>query len=329
VKILHITESYGGGVASAINSFAKNTSDQQHFLYYTNSRGMQSEPPNSIFEDIKPMHFKGFLSILRLETSINRLANELKVDIVHLHSSFAGVIGRFYSHVFRKANPSVKIVYSPHCFAFERQDISPLVKKLFYLIEKAFARRTDVFALCSKREQELALVLIGKSNKRSRTVFVPNVSHLPIENYSELNTFTSRSKNTITSGRDCPQKNFKFLTTMETEVEILPHLSSNELSKKLNQSKIFIITSLWEGFPIAILDAIRAKMAIIALKRPYLADAPTQFLFNTPSEADQLISELLNSQEKLIQCANMWTNAYDYCIDINQTAALKEVYSRQ
>src|SRR5690606_9712262 len=79
---------------------------------------------------------------------------EIKPDIIHLHSSKAGVLGRIASILF----PKVKVFYTPHGYAFTREDISKFKKKLYWNIEKYV---TKIFGgttiACGDTEYEYAL----------------------------------------------------------------------------------------------------------------------------------------------------------------------------
>lgn len=63
---------------------------------------------------------------------ISKLIKEIKPDIVHCHSSKAGVLGRLAARR-RKVK---KIFYTPHWYSFLSPEFSPLKRKIFIVIEK-------------------------------------------------------------------------------------------------------------------------------------------------------------------------------------------------
>src|SRR5690606_9878067 len=76
------------------------------------------------------------LSPIKDVTSTIKLYKVLKSinpDIVHLHSSKAGVIGRISNAFLFKKN---KVFYTPHGYSFLRRDISSFHVKMFWIIEK-------------------------------------------------------------------------------------------------------------------------------------------------------------------------------------------------
>ena len=72
---------------------------------------------------------------------IKKLLSRLKPDIVHTHSAKAGIIGRFAAHSLK---PAPKIVHTIHGLAFHPYQGNAL-NKFYIAIEKAAARRTDMF----------------------------------------------------------------------------------------------------------------------------------------------------------------------------------------
>jgi glycosyltransferase involved in cell wall biosynthesis len=82
---------------------------------------------------------------------IKRLLNGRRFDIVHSHSSKAGVLGRLAA-----AQVGVPAVYTPHCFGFVG-DVSTK-RKLFALgLERGLGRYTEGLVCVSDAERRLAL----------------------------------------------------------------------------------------------------------------------------------------------------------------------------
>src|SRR5690606_32152569 len=78
---------------------------------------------------------------------------KIKPDVIHLHSSKAGVLGRIAAKTFPKA----KLYYTPHGYSFVREDISKKRKKLFWTIEKTISTLFGGITIaCGDSEYELA-----------------------------------------------------------------------------------------------------------------------------------------------------------------------------
>ncbi|NMT03718.1 glycosyltransferase, partial [Vibrio parahaemolyticus] len=95
----------------------------------------------------------GLLQFIR---DANHMIASLAPDVVHLHSSKAGFLGRFLK--LGKA----RLVYTPHCYAFEREDISELARQIYKALEKVKLSKIDVVAGCSQRECDLAISIGAK-----------------------------------------------------------------------------------------------------------------------------------------------------------------------
>lgn len=153
ISILHISQVSGGGVGQYIKLFLK-YSDKDSFINYLVSPNLDD------YKDYAPMIAKGFefnteqsfslIKLLKNVLFIRTILKECKPDILYLHSSFAGVIGRLAA-IFLPC----KVVYNPHGWSF-KMNVS-LGKKLFYkLIETALSFFTDKYILISQSEYDLA-----------------------------------------------------------------------------------------------------------------------------------------------------------------------------
>ena len=142
--ILHVVESFGGGVSDAVNCFRIATPEFEHHLLYALRPGV----------DVQPEIFDDFASAIELPgghgsrvTATRRRIRDLGPDLVHAHSSFAGVYARLAT-----STRTVPIVYSPHCFSFERRDLNAAMRGAYHAIERILVSNTTSFAACSERE---------------------------------------------------------------------------------------------------------------------------------------------------------------------------------
>lgn len=111
MKVLHITESFGGGVTSAINTYVNNSSQFEHYLFATVRKGDETGE-----ED------KGNFLLMKLVNrnprsifSLYKFIKEVSPDVIHLHSTYAGAIVRLLPFISKR-----KIIYTPHGFSFLR-----------------------------------------------------------------------------------------------------------------------------------------------------------------------------------------------------------------
>jgi glycosyltransferase involved in cell wall biosynthesis len=102
------------------------------------------------------------LSDLRALGSLNDRLRSHPVDVIHCHSSKAGVLGRLLG-----ARRGVPVVYSPHCFAFVR-DLNPLSRMFPALVERLLAPLTSAFVCVCESERRAALRLLGSPERAHR-----------------------------------------------------------------------------------------------------------------------------------------------------------------
>ena len=142
-KILHVTESLGGGVATALKGYVQSSPDHWHFLLATKRDGAHDKMTwlqNLAGLDELP---RGFLPAVQ---TIRAVYKKIQPDWVHLHSSFAGGYGRL------AFLPRRKVIYTPHCYAFERRDIDQWQSLVYRLAEQVLCLGSSVIAATSPRE---------------------------------------------------------------------------------------------------------------------------------------------------------------------------------
>lgn len=75
------------------------------------------------------------------------------VDLIHTHSSKAGMLGRLAA--WRSRNPAAR-AYSPHAFSFQ-MDVSAWRRRLYVTLERAAGRITDLLICTCESERRLAV----------------------------------------------------------------------------------------------------------------------------------------------------------------------------
>jgi len=316
MKILHISESFEGGVATAVSNYVSVTADvntEHHLLCSTRTNKLDS----GILEKFSTVSYLPKSHFGAIKT-VRRVIDKLQPDAVHCHSSFGGVYGRLGGRHF----PGL-MVYSPHCYAFERLDVSKLVRNAYYGVERFLARYTDVVAACSEREKQLAEAIGGR--KGFQVVFVPNISSLTTKRSGR------REKIIVGIGRLAPQKdpeafaeiarsvNAKFIWVGDGEeqyrqiledvgVEVTGWKSQEEVRKILSSASIYLHTALWEGFPLTILDADKLGLAILARKAPYLVGMPKDGVLPVGELGDE-VEKLINDSAARKRNLTEWRKA--------------------
>lgn len=318
-KILHIVEAFGGGIITYLNDLTKGQSET--YKVYI-AHGLRYETPvdfKKIFDDrivwIEIQNFKKPIGWhdLKAYKELQVLQDKLRPDIIHLHSSKAGAIGRI---LFCRRKDL--FFYTPHGFSFLMGNSSLLRRTFYKAVEYLCANISSCITIsCSKGEYQEAF----KLNKN--TTYVSNgISPTELNNYQK-EKIDIKNPVICTIGRILPQKNPTFFNKVAT---LLPNLkfvwigdgelkallsspniivtgwkSRTDALEELMNSDIFLLPSLWEGLPISLLEAMYLKKICIVSdvigNRDVIQTGENGLIADTPEEFVEIIMNVL--QERL------------------------------
>ena len=154
-----VCEAFGGGVFTYVSQLCNDMADDfKVYLAYS----LRPQTPQNYKEFLDPR-----VKLIQVKSwrgkSITNIPNDIKVikelrniekkvnpDIIHLHSSIAGGIGRLAFN--GKKNT---VIYTPHGYAHIL--MGPGMKsKLYYLIEKILGKKNCITLTCCESEDEVA-----------------------------------------------------------------------------------------------------------------------------------------------------------------------------
>lgn len=275
LRILHVAECYEAGVGHAVDTLVRIRSHDVNYLLYAGAR-----PPSDGFQNSQSLP-SGFLRRIR---GVRAAVRHHQPDIVHLHSSWAGVYGRL-------AFLDVPIVYQPHCFKFDDPTLSRLKSMVFRSAERFLGPLSRVVLTLSQHETSLA----RKINPSAECVLLPNAPTVPVSHaHKELGRDTV--KRIVMVGRLSPQKDpalFAILAdavrTLHDDAEfvwigdgdaalksqlesagvrVTGWLTSSALTDVLDSAACYVHTARYEGFPLSVLDAAARGLPIVARSIP-------------------------------------------------------------
>lgn len=341
MKVLHVVESYGAGTASAVNAYAISTPDISHHLlrririgdYLDNGDESRFESVSTLTGDLRS-------SVKEIRAAIKTLGP----DVVHAHSSWAGAFLRGTALGPRR----YRIVYTPHGYAFERQDIGRGLRSAFWLAEAALTRNTDVVAACSVREAGLARGL----HKRAHVVLVPNVVDLAD---IEVSACPEPDGAVVCVGRLTPARDPEFFASTIEElrrrqpdvrvtwigggeahyvdrlakagVEITGWIPRNEAMRRLASAAVYVHPSRWDASPMTLLEANAVGVPIVARSIPTLAGSPAEALGSSPSEVAAKVHDVLSDEREAKENLTAWTSHFAKNSRAEQRRALLAAYS--
>lgn len=329
-------------MASAIRDYCRNYPEANHHLIYA-ARADAPIDGTLMGEFAKviemgPGHFSRI-------TRIRKHIQQYPEATIHAHSSFGGV----YARLAVRKSTRRPIIYTPHCYGFERLDVSGLHRGAFWVAEWLLAFNTTTFAACSKREQILSKWPLVSN----RAVLLNNVPASDIQPPITPSRSSNKLK-VVGAGRLSAQKDpGYFLDCIEflrgngysvdplwigggnPEMEAMLHeadipttgwLSRDETLKCMSEMDVYIHTAQWEGFPIAVLEAALAGVAIVVRNIPAFTGVDMPLRIDAPDELLGFWSQLydLEFRDGVNEAVRL---ALSNCNDQQQSETLDRVYS--
>ncbi len=289
LRLAHVTEAPGGGVLSYL---------QEAVAFQAQSPAVESiavvgpevnaasiiriDSPKLVVSSFE--HKRGSVAgLLRLGKLTRGVVAQTSADILHVHSTFAGVMSRLGAAVGVRRP---KVVYSPHGWAFSRTSSA---RPLIVAAEKLLARFTDRIVCVSRAEKEDA---VTAGIPAAKCVVIENgIKALPA--LSDDGAFRKAERQgklrVLFVGRFDRQKGFDFCLTVmarlsdiaecfavgdyvvgpaETQLSIPENVTllgwrdRAEVVELYEHADLLLMPSRWEGLPIVALEAMRSGLPI-------------------------------------------------------------------
>lgn len=346
-KIVHVVESFGGGVYNFLVDLLNNTIDE---FDITVIYALRPQTPDNFINDfdkrIKFIHSKYMtrsigLNDLKAFFEIKKLLKSESPDIVHCHSSKAGLLTRLATNT-----KKIKTFYTPHGYSFLMEDSSKLKRLIYRSIEKIGTLNHSIIVACSKGEYEESLKLTKRATYVSNGVNLEKLKKYIPDKIKQINT---KKLTFVTTGRVSYQKNpelfnkiaenfpqikFIWVGTGDLEdkltsknIEITGWKNRDELMEILNKSDIFILPSLWEGLPISLLEAMALKKPCIVSNvignRDVISNENNGFVCNNLNEFIEVIKNIQDNKYNLEKISE---NAFNDIKNIYNTEVMCKKY---
>lgn len=341
--ILHIVETLETGVRSFLIDLTKRQVEYYNVYILFGLRNGDVERVKQGFDNrvnfIFTPHLRGVLrSVMNPKSyiTIRKIYNKIHPDIVHLHSSAAGFIGRF-------ALPCniANVIYTPHCFSFLKKDVSKIVSKTFYLCEKIAAKRKCLIVACGKGEFEFAKKLTSKCVLVNNGIDISKLDDINEVNIAPIIVTTARitfQKNPYLFNEianSLPQYKFIWIGDGELRnvltapnIEVTGWKTRDEVIDMIKKTSVFLFPSLWEGLSISLLEAMYYKKVCVVSNSIGNADVIENnvngFVCNTVDEYTSCIEKIMSNMEDLSLLRN---NAKKSVTEIYNSENMYEQYN--
>ena len=271
--ILHITEVFSGGVFPVIAGICNGLCDKYRFVI---AYGIRDDTPQNLaglFDKrvklipIDSLHLKMSGDDLRAIRELRNIVGEEKPDIIHIHSTKAGIVARL-----GLLGDKTTKYYTPHGFSFLRKDQGMFKPFILRMMEAFLAKRCDGIIACGYKEFQEAKRLSKNAILIENGLDTDYIDEIVKEQQPKSQRFT-----VYTAGRIGPQKNPSMFNEIATKmpdisfvwigegegrkqlsspnIEITGLLPRAEVIRRAVNYDCYLSTSLWEGLPIALMEA--------------------------------------------------------------------------
>ena len=298
LHVLHVVEALGSGIATALEDYVRSTPQHTHTVVaYRRPSAQTGDQLERLAARVLPLP-EGRLAQIR---AVRRWTRVLDPDVVHAHSTYAGLYVRLFA---RPAGAAP--VYTPHAYPFERRDVPAAVRGLYWLVEAGLSLGGGCVAAVGPHEAELAAGLPG----RQAVVQLPNVVRGLRPADAGVKDRSGGGLDLAMVGRISPQKGWEFFADAvrcsraaglplrwtwvgggapDTEAALrdagamvtgwLPRQAALD---QLAAADAYVHTAAWEGFPVSLLEAAALGLPVVARRIPALEALGVPALCDTP-----------------------------------------------
>lgn len=223
--------------------------------------------------------------------TIIEILKQIDPQVVHCHSSKAGAIGRVAARICGIK----KVYYTPHAYVFQNPNLSTKKKLIYKGIEKLLGFLTTKIVHVSRGEEAFALKNKVVSLSKSVVIFNGIPTPTPIHSYSSIKNPKDRIVVGTIARMDYQKNPWLFIRIAEQVIQetenvefvyigdgeyykdVSEYVKNNNLDKfiklkgfhsnpdvELMNFDIFLSTSLYEGMPYSLIEALSYKKPIIA-----------------------------------------------------------------
>ena len=347
-KIMMVCEAFGGGVFTYVSQLCNDMcEDFDIYLAYA----LRPQTPQNYRDfldnrvhliEVKNFGAKGLMNLpndIKIIKELRNIERKIKPDIIHLHSSVAGGVGRL---AFKGKNNTV--VYTPHGYAHILMG-DGFKCKVYGMMEKILGKISNAITLtCCESEDE-------EAKKFSRnTSYIETGVNLDDLSASLDNVEPVRNKKftVFTLGRICAQKQpqiFNRIAELVPEAQFI-WIGSGELEDELTATNIevtgwkprkealaiakgadaFVLCSLGEAIAMSLLENMYIKKLVFVSNamgnKSVINDGINGYVCEKAEEYAEKIKSVMRKFPK-----GLPERAYQDVINIYNTVAMKKKYT--
>ena len=340
-KVMMVCESFGGGVFTYVSQLCNDMIDQfEVYLVYSIRPQTPKNYKEFLDKKVKLIEIEDFgrtKKIFKTIKKLRKLEKEIKPDIIHLHSSIAGGIGRI---AFKGKNN--KVLYTPHGYAHILMG-DGIKSKFYKLLEIILGRTNSITLTCCESEDEEA----KKFSKRSFYIETGvNLDELS-KDVDNTNVIKNNKFTVFTLGRICIQKQpqlFNEIAKLVPEADFV-WIGNGELENLLDAPNItitgwkprkealsmakgadaFILCSLGEAIAMSLIENMYIKKScLVSNKMGNKSVIKNGYNGYVCEQAEDYAIKIKSAMKKFPK--ELTKNAYNDVLNIYNTKIMKEKY---
>lgn len=340
-KILMVCESFGGGVFTYVSQLCNDMCDDFEIYLAYSVRPQTPQNYKSFLDErihlIEIDNFGKLSNVIRTIKELQNIEKDINPDIIHLHSSIAGGIGR----IAFKGKKNV-VIYTPHGYAHILLGKGKK-SKIYEITERVLGKTNSMTLTCCESEDDVAKKFCKKTAYIETGVNIEDLS----KSLNKIQPIKNKKFTVFTLGRACIQKQpelFNKIAELVPEARFL-WIGNGELEDKLTAPNIeitgwkprkealaiakgadaFILCSLGEAIAMSLIENMYMKKLCLVSNtvgnKSVIQNDFNGYICNTAEEYANQIKKAINKfPEKLTQ------RAYEDVLDIYNTKVMKEKY---
>ncbi len=365
IKVLHVVESFGGGVqtyfSGLLNEVSKEVSVQCTLAYSCREETVYSDirniPKNISLVELPTLYDnKSFVSNVKWFLIVYRLIKNNGYDVIHFHSSKAGAMGRL-ACLFLGVR---RHFYTPHGYSFLRQDISAFSRSIFMTAERLLnVISGGVVVACSASEGKYAKKCWAKKVTVVDNAVQMDKLVIDVEEFSSVQSVCTKKLRVGIVGRVTSARNpdlfiqifeyfkvrypgsIEFVWVGDGEptftkslkkvgVELTGWVSRDAALTYMAGFDIYIQTSLWEGMPYSVIEAQCIGIPVVASNiignKDIVVNGKSGYLANSYSDFISSIESLLDEETRIEMSKYAFLYARKRFSTVNQMQRFMELY---
>jgi glycosyltransferase involved in cell wall biosynthesis len=319
-RVLHVVEAFGGGVFEVVRLLTEYLAADGHPMAI--AYGRRPETPEDVRSKIAPAvdlfplpwDHRAPREQIAAARALRSLAASWEHDVVHLHSSFAGVVGSL-------ALPgSTPKVYTPHGYSFTMQGRGPAKRGLFKGVERVTSRGVDAIGAVSAAEAQNAELVAPADKVVVVRNGIPELDEPPADQAPERpGRPRAIAVGRLTEARQ-PASAARILASVADIADVswvggggegdIPEsvvsgqgvpvsgwLDRAGVLAALSEATVYLHWTAWDGQPLSILEAMAENVVVVASDIPPCREVvgPRQVCKNE-AQASELIRRILSDR---------------------------------